>query len=195
MKKMIKLFVAFVIVMNATVFANANDLEKEGNVLKVIHRNNDIYNIVFQGNGQQKVSIQFMDVNKKVLYSESMNASKGFVKPLDLSDLPAGTYFVKLISSTDTLSEEIKILTASQLYGDFIAVKSIGEEQFLLSVDEKVGKSLDLYIRDAKGEILHQGKVKCTDKKVYDLKNLIGKEATFLVYDGQEIVKEQRVEI
>ena len=195
MKKMIKLFVAFVIVMNAAVLANANDLGKEGVVLKVIQRNNDIYNIIYQSKEQQQVSIQFLDKDNKVLYTELIADSKKFVKSLDLSDLPAGTYFVQLISSTDTLSEEIKLLTAAQQYGDHVAVRAIGEEQFLLAIDEETEKTFDLYIKDAKGEFLHQGKVNSTDKKVYDLKNLAGSEATFLIYDGQEIVKEQQVQI
>ncbi len=195
MKKMIKLFVAFVIVMNATVFANADALEREGILLKVIHTSNDIYNIIYQGAQQQQVSIEFIDKNDKVLYYESVNTSEGFVKSLDLSDLPAGTYSVKLTSATETVSEEIRILTAEEMYGKYVSVKAIGEELFLLSLDEQIGKSLELFIRDSKGEILYQGKMDSSNQKVYDLKNLVGTEASFLIYDGQEIVKEQQVEI
>lgn len=195
MKKMIQLLVAFVIVMNVTVLANANDLGKEGVVLKVIQRNNDIYSIIYQSKKQQQVSIQFLDKDNKVLYTERISDSKEFVKSLDLSDLPAGTYFVELISSTDTLSEEIRILTAAQRYGEHVAVRSVGDERFLLAIDEKTDKAFDLYIKDSQGEYLHQGKVRSSDKKVYDLRNLEGKEATFLIYDGQEIVKEQQVKI
>ena len=122
MKKMIKLFVAFIIVMNATVLANANDLNTKGNALKVIQRNNDIYNVVYQGTEQQQVSIQFLDEDNEVLYSESIEASKGFVKSLDLSDLPAGNYHIELVSTTDTLSEEITIFTAAQLYDYHVSV-------------------------------------------------------------------------
>ena len=195
MKKKIKLFVAFIMVINATMLANASDLGKEGVVLKVIQRNNDIYNIIYQSKEQQQVSIQFLDKDNKVLYTEQISDSKEFVKSLDLSDLPAGTYFVELISSTDTLSEEIRILTAAQQYGNQVAVRSVGDDQFLLAIDEKTEKAFDLYIKDAQGEYLHQGKVSSSENKVYDLKNLKGSEATFLIYDGQEIVKEQQVKI
>ena len=195
MKKIIKLFVAIVIVINATMSANASDLGKEGVVLKVIHRNNDVYNIIYQSKEQQQVSIQFLDKDNKVLYTDQVSDSKEFVKSLDLSDLPAGTYFVELISTTDTLSEEITILTAAQRYGSQVAVRSVGDEQFLLAIDEKTEKAFDLYIKDAQGAFLHQGKVSSSDKKVYDLKNLQGTEVTFLIYDGQEIVKEQQVKI
>lgn len=195
MKRMIKFFVAFVIVINATVFAYANDLEKEGNVLKVIQKTESLYNVVFQTRTKQQVSIQFIDEQENVLYSEAIRTSNGFIKPLNLSGLPAGNYMVRLFSSSDTLLQEITILTAAQMYGDMVKLKSVGQSQFTLAVDEKAGKTFSLYIKDAKGEILYQDDVGCKDVKVYDLGKLVGDKVTFTLYDGQDKVKEQQVEL
>lgn len=195
MKRVIKFFVAFVIVINATGFTYANDLDKKGNALKVIRKSDNLYNVVYQSKEDQQVSIQFIDEDQNVLYAEAISTSNGFIKPLDLSGLPAGSYQIRLVSSTDTLMRDIVVLTAEQLYADLIAVRSVGESQYALSIDEKVGKSLSLYIKDARGEILHSGEVDCSDSKVYDLTNLIGERATFMLYDGQDKVIEQNVEI
>jgi len=199
MKKIIKLFVAFIIVINVTVSASGNVTEKEGSELTVTQKSHNLYNVIYKGSGNAKVSIKFIDSNKKVLYSESITAKRGFTVPLNLKNLPAGNYILKLESASDTLSEEIAVLSPEELYSDLISVKCIGEKQFTLLVDEEISNStdssLDLFIKDKKGEILHQGQVSFSDSKVYDLKKLVGDEATFMFYDGQDMVKEQQVKL
>ncbi|MEL7147712.1 MAG: hypothetical protein AAFO69_15160 [Bacteroidota bacterium] len=195
MKRIIRLIAVLVIVMNAASIVRANDLLSEGEELKVIPRRNQIYKLVYKAEEQQRVVLKLMDDQNQVLYLEHLTVKGTFVKAFDLSNMPTGHYHVELTAGEDTLKRDIAYFSAHELYGDYVQVKPMGGEQFRVLLGETVNEALDLYIKDAAGELLYYGNVSQDKRLVYDLKQLYGDSATFLFYLNDDLVKEQQVSL
>lgn len=195
MKRIIRLFAVLFIVMNAASVVGANDLLSEGEELRVIPRKNQVYKLVYRAEEQKKVVVKLMDARDQVLYLEHLTVKGTFVKAFDLSNMPTGHYQIELTSGDETLKRDIELYNAQQLYGDYVQVRSLGEEQFTIDMGMSFEDPLDLYIKDAAGEVLYYGTLPNEKQKVYDLKQLLGNKATFLIYLGDDLVKEQQVSI
>ena len=195
MKRIFRILAVLVIVMSTASVVRANDLLAEGEELKVIPRKNQVYKLVYKADEQKKVVVKLMDDHDQVLYLEHLTVKGTFVKAFDLSNMPTGHYQIELTSGDETFRRAIELFSAQQLYSDYVHVRSLGAEQFAVSIGLPIDQTFDLYIKDAAGEVLYYGNVSPTSQKVYDLKKLIGDKATFLFYWHDELVKAQEVSI
>ncbi len=188
-----KSIVAFVIVMNATAFAFGDTHSNEGSTLKVTHRNNDIYKIVFNEQGEQEVTLTLKDAKEKTLYTEYVQAINGFTKFLDLSTLPIGKYMLELKSSSKTIYEEVEIVDVSEKYNDILFIKDLGEEKTFVYAAKPLDTPLTVVVKGANNNTLFKGEFDLAKGQVFNFSKVIGDEVLLTIYEGNAFVKEKTI--
>lgn len=96
------------VVVNSQLGINVNEVN--GTIGIYPNPNNGIFNISVAGFNGGDLRIETMDVSGKMLDQQLMqNAPSDFVRPMDLRNLPVGTYFIRLISDKGTSTHRVVI--------------------------------------------------------------------------------------
>lgn len=170
-------------------FANASN-ENIAEMSSVRSKEKKIAVNLAEGIGKVKVSI--LDHNGKQLHQRSLNVKNTTKLPYDLSEMPAGEYFVviesapknpvkdKMVYSVETTDSPAALPLMA--YG-----KAIDGDSFRLSVIGLEEPGVNVEIFDAKGKTIFEESVKQPEAftKVYHLKNLKIGEVSVKVTDSK----------
>ena len=186
MKKLVKVFVLAAISLVATK-SFANDSTAYAPNFKVWSAESGKYNVLYRSATKESVKIKFLNEKRRVLYTEWVRSSKGFVKPFDLNQLPKGTYTIELVSNEQVLQESIKLYSAKELYDQMIQISELDEQKVKVDVDTKAGDEVDVFIMNDEGGVIYNEST--SESKVYNLSNVDLKEVTVLIYKNGEVIK------
>lgn len=170
-------------------FANASN-ENIAEMSSVRSKEKKIAVNLAEGIGKVKVSI--LDHDGKQLHKRNLNVKNSMRLPYDLSEMPAGEYFVviesapknpiadKMVYSVETT--ESPASPPLMAYG-----KAIDGDSFRLSVIglDEPGVSVEIF--DAKGKTIFEESIKQPEAftKVYHLKNLKVEDVSLRVTDAK----------
>lgn len=146
-------------------------------------------------------SIRVLNAEGKLVYKESFNTA-AYAKKFDFSQLPAGSYKVLLQSGTYTQSESFEVMENGSIklmedrYADkgfkpFVKVRE-GSKVDLL-VENRFAKTMDITLKNQKGEIAYQKQIAPQGKYAHRLNlNRLPKDTYMLSVagDGFEYTQE-----
>lgn len=140
-------------------------------------------------NGEGKVKMNILNSEGQVLFTETINTTKGFVRPVNFSGLAFGEYTIEIADASGKQIQKI------QYQGGTVAknvhVAKIGEDgKYLLAVANKKDEQINVKIFDGENNLVHDQNVTVNGDLglVYNLKQISG-TPTFEVTDNTGVVK------
>lgn len=181
MKKMIA-FALTLAAFNLTYAMSFNDPFKDSN-LKIV-RQGDVFKLVYPEPCQAPVQIAIYDKRGTEIYSEILDASNGFIRPYNMSELPRGDYKICVTDNSGERTEEIN--THKESWGARIVRLNTPEEKYLISIPNQNDGKATISIYDTDSRILYKDEVKTKDgfATVFVLKEIPG-GALFKLFNHQ----------
>ena len=145
MRKSVKLIATLLIVIGVAPVALSFDSTTTETKLKVWSVVDGLYRMMYKDSDQQNVIIKFVNERNQVLYSEIVPSAGGFLKPFDLTQLPAGEYKFLVETNDGVITESISIASAKEKYGEMVSIKSSeSSKQVNVQLDDAIDAELSV---------------------------------------------------
>ena len=153
------------------------------------------FKLIYQSPVTETVEIKLVDKNDRIVYSETVDKTNGFIKNFDVSNLPDGAYVLNVSSDDYKYSEYINV--ASWDAGKLHLVVTESNRKYALVGTNDSKEAVTLYILDQTGATLYKEVIPAGEqvKKMYDLKKVYGQRASFVIYGKDGIAKEKMVKL
>jgi hypothetical protein len=167
MRKMIVFVLMLVTVGYAMSFAG---LPSEDNL--VVVQRGDVFKVLYSGQSDAPVKVAILDNRGTEVFSEKLDASNGFIRPYNLSQLPRGDYKICVLDESGEQAE--KICTRVKEWPARISRMNDTEDKFMLTIPHQANTEVSISIYDKDNTLLYSANENITGgyAKVYVLKNL-----------------------
>ncbi|MBL7858797.1 MAG: hypothetical protein JNM57_14000 [Cyclobacteriaceae bacterium] len=181
--KSTSLFIAALIVVGAVVTAVGKEEPTKAGLAVVPVKGSEVFKVIYKGETAGRVKLNLYDAKGTIIFSESINAGEGFIRPLNFTGLQAGEYTVELVDASGKKVEKINYVTKK--LASVVRVSRLANEdgKYLLAIANPAGEQISVKIYNENNLIHTESKVINGDfAQVYALKNVTG-SVTFEVSD------------
>ena len=150
-----------------------------------------VFKLYYTNPSPAKVRVRILDASNEVIFAESINNEKGFVRPYNMKNLPEGTYTFEINNGDDVETYNFTYEMPKSELG--VKVREMSDNKFLLSIGNitDVNANVRIVILDGNGEYLYTSTEVVTSQfaQVFNLENVEG-GVSFKIYNNNEIIKE-----
>ena len=177
------LFIAALVVMSAVVTAVGKEEPTKAGLAVVPVRGSEVFKVIYKGETAGRVKLNIYNAKGGIIFSETLNATEGFIRPLNFKGLADGEYTIELVDATGKKVEKINY--AAGKLTSIIRVSRLSNEQskYLLAIANPSGEQISVKIYND-SELIHTESKEITGDfaQVYTLKDVKG-SVTFEVAD------------
>jgi hypothetical protein len=156
MKKTFSIFVMLTIV-SSVALAGGIDNPKASSKIAIMQKDADHIQLFYKNTKEATIEVSIYDAENKLLFTEIIRKSEGFIRPYDLSSMKGAEYTVVVSDGTEKFVEKINTNNRkTSLLSNVITMKKEGS--FLLTVADENAKSFTVRITDQNDKLLHEHK-------------------------------------
>jgi hypothetical protein len=147
------------------------------------------FKVIYEGEKKGSVKLNILNAVGTLVFSESINASEGFIRPLNFSGMTPGQYTIEVIGATGKSVQTVEYGVEAQANNVHIA-KISDEGKYLLAVANNGQEEINVKIFDGSNNLVHNQSMKVTGSLglVYNLSKIAG-TPTFEVTDKTGTIK------
>ena len=184
MKKSLSFLVVLLTVASMT-YANSGDNPSTN---MAVLKNGTSVKLLYKGAEQNDVKILIFNENDRVVFSEKIKNTDGFVRPYNFSKLPEGNYRIQIIDNAGSKTEQVAYNGENQINRNkliHVARISGTAGKFVLSVPNQQKETLTVTIYGDNNVLYSENEIVTGDfARIYNLKNYSG-QVTFKVTDSK----------
>ncbi len=138
------------------VFANGTDepIASTSSVAVTNISGSSLFKLYYKGYTSANVTVSIMDQSGKVVYTEQVKKTNGFIRPYNFEGLNAGDYTIQIVNGDSKRVEKVHY-SAGKVDKLVNMVKLADDGKYLLSVASNGVDHININIYDAKGVSLH----------------------------------------
>jgi hypothetical protein len=172
MKKISLLFVG--VLLCTLVFANGTDEPSSTSSVAVTNASgSSLFKVYYTANTADDVKVSILKPSGKIVFSETLRKTKGFVRPYNFNGLAEGKYVIK-IEDTNGIRNE-SVYYSSGKVDKLIGIVKLSEQgKYLFTVNSKNADKVNVNIYNDKDELIHSHRsfVNKEFAEVFNLKNI-----------------------
>ena len=183
-------YIAALIVMAGAVTAVGKDEPSNAGLAVVPVKGSEVFRVIYKGESASRVKLNVYNSSSQVIFSETVNSSGGFIRPLNFSGLQFGEYTIELTDALGKKSEKVNYQPAKSGSQVHVSKLAAADGKFLLSVAQHDGEPITVRIFDgASNLIFTDTRTDASDfAKLYNVKNVDG-SVTFEVSNNTGHIK------
>ncbi|WP_127123515.1 hypothetical protein [Chryseotalea sanaruensis] len=171
MKKTFSIFVMLTIV-SSVVLAGGIDNPKASSKIAIMQKDADHIQLFYKNTKVTTIEVSIYDTENKLLFTEVIRKSDGFIRPYDLSAMKKGEYTVVVNDGTEEFVEKINTSNRKVLLlSNVISMKK--KDSFLLTVADEKAKRFTVRITDQNDRVLYEQEESLNKQysKIYNFAN------------------------
>jgi len=175
------------IAISSAAFANRTDNPSTNTVAVV--EDGAIFKLYYRPLEQMDVKISIHDAADKIVFSEVLKKSEGFVRPYNFSNLPEGNYTIEIVDNSGRHTESVTY-RKNNITALAHLIRIPGGEKYVLTVPNRNLGEVTVRILDSFDNVIYNQKESVVGDfaKIYNLEECSGK-FVFEVTDGQGVRK------
>lgn len=188
MKKISLLFVG--VLFCTLVFANGTDepITSTSSVAVTNSTGSSLFKLYYTAYREGDVRVSIMNQSGKIVFTEKLRKTDGFIRPYNFEGLAAGDYTIQIENADGKRVEKVHY-NAGIIEKQIHIVKLPDEGKYLLSVASKGADQVNVNIYNVKDELIHS-QVSFVNKQFAEVINLKGIHAfTIEVTDNTGLLK------
>ncbi len=144
-------------ILSSVVFAGGIDNPKASSKMAIMQKDADHIQLFYKNSKQATIEVSIFDADKKLLFSEVIRKSNGFIRPYDLSSMEKGEYTVVVNDGTEQFVEKINThVKETELLSSVINMQRAGS--YLLTLADEKAKYFKVTVTDKNNNVLLQRK-------------------------------------
>jgi len=170
------LFIAALVVVSASVAAFGKEEPTSNKGLAVVPgKGAEVFKVIYKGETAGRVKLNVYNTQSKLVFSEVINGTDGFIRPLNFTGLEHGEYTIELIDASGKKTEKVSY---NKPVKKNVHISKIANEEgkFLVAVSGKGSEVVNVNIYDASNNLVHsESKIVNGDfAQLYTVKNITG---------------------
>ena len=184
------LYVAALIVMAGAVTAVGKDEPRNAGLAVVPVKGSEVFRVIYKGESASRVKLNVYNSSSQVIFSETVNSTGGFIRPLNFSGLQFGEYTIELTDASGKKSEKVTYQPEKSKSQVHVSKLADANGRYILSVAQHNGEPITVRIYDEENHLLFSDtRTDASDfAKLYSLKNVDG-SVTFEVSNSTGHIK------
>ena len=180
------LILAAFVAMGTWAFAADNDSTNTG--LFVISKNAGMYKLIYEGEKKTPVQLTIFNSDREIVYQESIEALKGFMRPVNFNGMAADTYTVVIRGGGTKMETKVTYLPEKAM--DKVRARSVDNQKIAIFVAGEGEETIEVKIYDASHNLVkvHQEKVNGSFGKVFNLGKVNSSKYTFEVSNSKGLI-------
>ena len=147
---------ALLVTVTGTAFANGNEPDKKVNkadMIALYETSGDMYNLIYPFKEKGMVNIKITDEEGKVMGTDKVYNTRGFLRKYDMVGLADGIYQLEIKTGSEQIVKSFEVDDKNK----FAVVSEEGNKyRLLVELDRKA--DLAVFILDEKNELIHTEK-------------------------------------
>ena len=162
-----------IVALFVTVSAFAS--EPVNSKLVVLNQKSGVFKVIYEGAKAGRVSMKITDKNGNRLFVETINSTRGFIRPVNFDGMEPGVYSIEITDANGTLVEKVNYQNETVAKSVYIAKTSV-EGKYLLAVADAGTRVINVRIYDGGNNLVHEEKLTAKGNLgiVYNLKQVFG---------------------
>jgi hypothetical protein len=159
-------------IVSSVVFAGGIDNPKASSKIAIMQKDADHIQLFYKNTKVATIEVSIYDTENKLLFTEVIRKSDGFIRPYDLSAMKKGEYTVVVNDGTEEFVEKINTSNRKALLlSNVITMKKKGS--FLLTVADEKAKRFTVRITDQNDRVLYEQEESLNKQysKIYNFAN------------------------
>ncbi|PZR40251.1 MAG: hypothetical protein DI538_04705 [Azospira oryzae] len=147
------------------------------------------FKVIYEGASQGKVKMNIRNTSGETVFTEVINESNGFIRPVNFTGLEFGEYTIEIADGSNKLAQTVNYQPVAVAKN--VHVAKINEEgKYLLAVANMGSEKINVRIFDGENNLVHNESVTVNGSLglVYNLQKVSG-APTFEVTDNSGAVK------
>ncbi len=136
------------------VFANGTDEPTGSSVAVTNSFGSSIYKLYYKADKSDDVMVSILDASGKIIISDKIKGTDGFVRPYNFSTRPEGEYTIEIKNSKGKHVEKVKH-QAGKIEKAVHVLKLAGNGKYLLTVASKSADKINVNIYNGSNELIH----------------------------------------
>lgn len=146
-------FAALILVSTVTLAAGMDEPRKGMAVVPV--KGSEIFKVIYKSETTGKVKLSILDANLKVILTQSINVTDGFICPLNFAGLAPGEYTIEVVDAAGKKSEKVTYGARKAVSNMHVSKISNADGKYLLSIMNSNASSLNVKIFDSGNNLIH----------------------------------------
>lgn len=180
------LFAALLTVMSVATFANGE------NGTKIISDSSAVFKVYYSKPIVAKVKVSIFNAEGKKVFTESIKNENGFVRPYNMSSLPAGTYTFQIDDKNEVETFEFVYAEVEEQEEAIVAnVVRMEDDKFFLGVSSTNSNTVQIDIYNDRDEVIYSAEEVVANQfgQLYNLNSVKSNGFTLVVKHNGNIVK------
>ncbi len=184
------LLIAALVVVSAAVSAIGKEEPTKAGLAIVPVKGSQTFKVIYKSENVGTTKVNIYNAESKVIFSEVVSNTGGFILPLNFNGLQSGKYTIELIDATGTKTEKINFQPAAKSSLSVHVAKLSEEGKFLLAVANTKNEVITIKIYDNFNNLVYNESKELNGDfaQVYALKN-VSPSYTFEVSDNAGHIK------
>ena len=167
------LLIAALVVVSATVSTFAKEEPTKAGLAIVPVKGSQTFKVIYKSENTGSTKVNIYNAESKVIFTETVSNSGGFILPLNFAGLKAGEYTIELIDATGTKIEKVNFQPAVKSELNVHIAKMSEAGKFLLAFSNSKNEVLTVKIYDGLNNLVYNETKELNGDfaQVYALKN------------------------
>lgn len=159
--------------------------------IKVSSDSTATFKVYYTNQDAQKVKVTIYNESGKKVFGEIIQNSNGFVRPYNMSELPAGNYTIEVADKQEVKSFEFAYNTKSDDNNLTAFVNRYTNNKFLLGLGNGSNDAVTIQILNHKNEVVYTANEVVANQfaQLFNIETVNG-TITFQVLKGDKLIKE-----
>ena len=193
MNKLVKsLALLLTVISSAATYASVDSVSLSSYCKVTALEDAQKYRVIYQAPETEDVKVLLYNDKKQLIFSEVVAETDGFAKIYDMAELKDGVYTFELTSKSFSHQEKVSVKSWD---GEGVMISETKDHK--VAVVGKGEKSFNLTIVDAAGNMVFDGGFSKDEmiQKLFNLQQLEGNTASFIIRQGDKVIKESIVKL
>lgn len=155
--KIKSLFIAALVMFSSAVATFGKEESGTAGLAVVPVKGTEVFKVIYRGETAGKVKLSILDKAGVVVFSETINSVKGFIRPLNFGGLTFGEYTIELVDAAGKKVEKVNYIPqVSKIKNVHFAKVGTTEGKYLLAVANEGKEVIYVQIFDSANKLVHE---------------------------------------
>ncbi len=160
--------------------------------IKVATDSSATFKVYYTNTEAQKVTVNIFNKKGKKVFTEVIKNEKGFVRPYNMSELPAGVYSIQIIDNQEVKNFDVEFKANNNADSALsVFINNFGENKFFLGMGNGSNDKVTIRIINSNNEELYTADEVVVNQfaQLFNIASA-NKGVTFQIFKGDKLIKE-----
>jgi len=169
------LFIAAIVMFSTTAVTFGKEESGKAGLAVVPVKGTETFKVIYKGETAGKVKLSVLNNAGVVLFTETINSQKGFIRPINFNGLPFGEYVLEIVDAAGRKVEKVNYIPqVSSIKNVHFSKLKDNDGKYLLSVVNEGSETINVKIYNDSDDLVHEEtkQINGNFAQLYSIKNL-----------------------